>query len=108
MHTPSMDQPAASNGDEAPRMEMCPSLYRAARSGRAEEVMALLLQQRPGDGAAAHRQVAEGCQEDGASVREESDDSWEEEQQGPRGGRGPPMPVAGGGEMAPWFALARG
>uniref|UniRef100_I1QY95 Uncharacterized protein n=3 Tax=Oryza glaberrima TaxID=4538 RepID=I1QY95_ORYGL len=58
MHTPSMDQPAASNGDSTPRMEMCPLLYRAARSGRAEEVMALLLQQRPGAGAAAHRQVA--------------------------------------------------
>uniref|UniRef100_A0A0D3HIY7 PGG domain-containing protein n=1 Tax=Oryza barthii TaxID=65489 RepID=A0A0D3HIY7_9ORYZ len=53
-----MDQPAASNGESTPRMEMCPSLYRAARSGRAEEVMALLLQQRPGAGAAAHRQVA--------------------------------------------------
>jgi hypothetical protein len=40
-------------------MEMCPSLYRAARSGRSEEVVALLLQQRHGAGSAAgHRQVA--------------------------------------------------
>uniref|UniRef100_A0A0E0M8H7 Uncharacterized protein n=1 Tax=Oryza punctata TaxID=4537 RepID=A0A0E0M8H7_ORYPU len=31
-----------------------------------------------------------------ALVREEFDDGWEEKQQGPGGGRGPPTPVAGG------------
>uniref|UniRef100_A0A0E0MD68 PGG domain-containing protein n=1 Tax=Oryza punctata TaxID=4537 RepID=A0A0E0MD68_ORYPU len=60
--SPSADQttpppPAAAANGEAPRMEMCPSLYRAARSGRSEEVMALLLQQRHGAGAGL-RQVA--------------------------------------------------
>uniref|UniRef100_A0A0D9XPR3 PGG domain-containing protein n=1 Tax=Leersia perrieri TaxID=77586 RepID=A0A0D9XPR3_9ORYZ len=42
------------------RLEMCPSLYRAARQGQTKEVMALLLQLRHGVGAggAGHRQFA--------------------------------------------------
>ncbi|KAF2909838.1 ankyrin repeat-containing protein At5g02620 [Oryza sativa Japonica Group] len=61
--SPSADQPpaAAASGESTPRMEMCPSLYRAARSGRSEEVVALLLQQRHGAGSAAgHRHQVAG------------------------------------------------